>query len=56
LLIFLDKEDVDKVLAKLHNGPAGGHFGGDTTTHKILRASYYWPTFLKYSHSDARKC
>jgi hypothetical protein len=26
---------------ELHAGEASGHFGGDTTTHKFLRASYY---------------
>jgi hypothetical protein len=52
----LEKEDVDKVLSELHDGPVGGHFGGDTTTHKILRDGYYWPTLFKYSHAYARKC
>ena len=31
----------------LHDGPAGGHFSGDTTAHKILRAGYYWPHYLR---------
>jgi hypothetical protein len=52
----LEKEDTDKVLSKLHDGPTRGHFGGDTIAHKILRASYYWPTLFKYSHAYARKC
>ena len=34
----------------------GGHFSGDTTTHKILRSGYYWPTLFKYAHAYARKC
>jgi hypothetical protein len=34
----------------------GGHYGGDTTSHKILRVGYYWPTLFKYSHAYARKC
>jgi hypothetical protein len=29
------------VLDELHSGDAGGHFGGDTTTHKVLRVGYY---------------
>jgi hypothetical protein len=40
LLRCLEKQEVDKVLFDLHDGPAGGHFIGDTTTHKILRAGY----------------
>lgn len=41
LLMFLEKYKVEKVLQELHDGLAGGHFGGHTTTHKILHASYY---------------
>jgi hypothetical protein len=43
-------------LQELHDGPAGGHFGGDTTTHKILHAGYYWPTLFKDAHEYVRKC
>jgi hypothetical protein len=52
----LEKEDVDKVLSELHDGPVGGNFGGDTTINKILRVGYYWPTLFKDSHAYARKC
>jgi len=52
----LEKEDANKVLSELHDGPARGHFRGDTTTHKILIAGYYCPTLFKYSHAHARKC
>lgn len=43
-------------MEELHQGQAGGHFGGDTTAHKILRAGYYWPTLFKDAHALARKC
>eukprot|EP00253_Pinus_taeda_P025495 PITA_25495 len=33
-----------------------GHYGGETTAHKILRAGYYWPTLFRDSHPYARKC
>jgi hypothetical protein len=52
----LENDDVDKVLSELHDGLVGGNFRGDTTTHKILRVGYYWPTLFKYSHAYARKC
>ena len=55
-LRYLEHEDVNKVVAELHEGPAGGHFSGDSTTHKILRAGYYWPTLFKYAHAHVRKC
>jgi hypothetical protein len=52
----LEKYDADKVLAQLHDGPAGGHFGGETTTHKILRVGYFWPTLFRDAYAYARKC
>ena len=56
LLRCLEKEDATKVMTDLHDGPAGGHFSGDTTAHKILRAVYYWPTLFKDAHAHVRKC
>ena len=52
----LEQEDAKKVVVELHDGPTGGHFFGDTTTHKILIARYYWPTLFKDSHAHVRKC
>ena len=56
LLRCLEKEDTKKVITELHDGPVGGPFFGDTTTHKILRVRYYWPTFFKDAHAHVRKC
>lgn len=36
LLSCFEKNDVEKVLVDLHDGPYGGNFGGETTAHKIL--------------------
>jgi len=52
----LEKDDANHVLKEIHDGPAGGHYGGETTTHKILRAGYYWPTVFRDSHAYIRKC
>jgi hypothetical protein len=41
LMRCLARDEADKVLSELHAGEAGGHFGGDTTAHKVLRAGYY---------------
>ena len=54
-LRYLEKTKAKKVLQELHDGPAGGHFGGNTTTHKILHAGYYLPTLFKDAHEYARK-
>ena len=56
LLRCLEKEESDLVLTQLHDGPASGHFGGDTTAHKILRAGYFWPTLFKDAHAFIRRC
>ena len=40
----------------LSDGPDGGHFSRDTTTHKILRVGYYRPTLFKDAHAHVRKC
>ena len=52
----LKREDANKVVVELHDGPVGGIFSRDTTTHKILRVGYYWLTLFKYAHAHVRKC
>ena len=53
----LECEDANKVVAELQDGPTGGHFSRDiTTSHKILRVGYYWPTLFKDAHAHVRKC
>ena len=56
LLRCLEISKAEKVLQELHDGPAGGHYVGDATTHKYLRTGYYWPTLFKDAHSYVRKC
>eukprot|EP00253_Pinus_taeda_P008509 PITA_08509 len=46
----------DRFKQELHDGPAGGHFGADTTAHKIIHAGYYWPTLFRDTHEYVRKC
>ena len=52
----LEKDDANKVLEKLHEGPSGVHFGRETTTHKVLRVGYYWPTLFEDVKAYARTC
>ena len=56
LMRCLEKEAAKKFITELHDGPVGGHFSEDTTSHKILRAGYYWPTLFKDAHAHVRKC
>ena len=53
LLRFLEKDDVEHIFTELHDGSVGGHFSGETTTHKVLREGYYWPTLFKDAHAHA---
>jgi transposase InsO family protein len=43
-------------LVDFHSGFCGGHFAAKTTTHKILRAGYYWPTIFSDVHKMVRGC
>ena len=56
LLRCLDKDEIEVILKELHSRPAGGHFGGETTAHKILRDGYYLPTLFFDSYAFVRKC
>ena len=56
LLRCLEKDDAEHILIELHDGPTGGHFSRETTTHKVLGVGYYWPTLFKDAHAPARKC
>jgi hypothetical protein len=39
------------ILAKSHEGHAGGHYAGKATTQKVLRVGLWWPTL----HKDAKE-
>ncbi|XP_059075423.1 uncharacterized protein LOC131875342 [Cryptomeria japonica] len=56
LLFCLEKEQAHLVLAEMHDGVCGGHFTTNTTTHKVLRAGYFWPSLFKDAHAYVRKC
>lgn len=56
LLRCIDSERVADVLFEFHDGASGGHFSPRTTTFKIMRAGYYWPSIFKDSHDYVRRC
>lgn len=56
MLRCLEPQDTERVLRGFHDGPTSGHYAGDTTTHKLMRVGYYWPTLSKESYAYARKC
>ena len=48
--------EVPNIIASCHDSACGGHFSGQLTGQKILRAGYFWPTLFKDSHAYVRKC
>jgi hypothetical protein len=56
LLRCVNQKEVEKLLKELHSGFCGGHFAARTTTHKILRDGYYWPSLFSDTHRYVRSC
>ena len=56
ILRCVDDVESKKLVDEFHAGFCGGHFATKTTTHKILRAGYYWPTIFLDVHQFVRKC
>jgi hypothetical protein len=53
---FLIHEEEKIVLNECHTRACGGHLFGLETTQNILRASYFWPTLIKYCVESDKKC
>ncbi|KAH9291611.1 hypothetical protein KI387_043205, partial [Taxus chinensis] len=47
LLRCITEDEAPKIIDDFHGGVCGGNFAGRVTTHKILRAGYWWPTLFK---------
>ena len=56
LLRCVDTDQAKRMIKELHDGPNGGHFLARTTTMKIMRAGYYWPSLSHDCHRYVRKC
>jgi len=52
----LDKEQSKEVMQQFHNSMCGGHHYYKTTTHKILRVGYYWPTLFSDVFVFVKSC
>ena len=48
--------EVPDILTSCNDSACGGHFSGQLTGQKILRAGYLWPTLFKDSHAYVRMC
>lgn len=56
MLQFLLKDDADRVMQEFHGGDCGGHIYWKTTTNKIMRPSFYWPTLFPDVHKMVTTC
>jgi hypothetical protein len=52
----LNPQEAQKVMFDFHSGLCGGHHFWKTTTHKILRAGYYWPNLFTDVCREIRSC
>lgn len=48
--------EVESILSACHDSACGGHFSGQLTGQKVLRAGYFWPTLFQDAHKYVRKC
>ena len=51
-----NKIEFEKILKEMHEGVCGGHYIAKTIAHKILRASFWWPTLLKDVQEFVKMC
>ena len=40
----------------MHGGICGGHYMSKKTAHKVVRASFWWPTLFNDAYNLVRKC
>ena len=57
-LVFrcVDEEKFKELVKEFHSRFCGGHYATKTTTHKILKVGYCWPTIFSDVHSFVRGC
>jgi hypothetical protein len=52
----LDPQEAQKIMFDFHDSLCGGHHFWRTTTYKILRAGYFWPTLFTDVCAKIRAC
>ena len=56
LLNCLVEKEAKKVMEDCHQGDCGGHLFWKSTTNKIMRAGYYWPTLFADVYKMVKRC
>jgi hypothetical protein len=56
LLRCVDENQAQELIKEFHEGICGGKFSPTATTHKIIRAGFYFPTIFKDFYATISKC
>ena len=56
LLLCLTEDESTKTIKDYHEKLCGGHYSWKATTHKILKAGFYWPTLFGDIYKFVRIC
>ena len=56
LLRCLDLQEAQKIMFDFHDSLCGGHHFWRTTTYKVLRDGYFWPTLFTDVCVKTRAC
>jgi hypothetical protein len=56
LLRCLDPQEAQKIMSNFHDSLCGGYHLWRTTTYKILRAGYFWPSLFTDIFAKIRAC
>jgi len=56
LLRCLDSQEAQRIMSDFHDSLRGGHHFWRTTTYKILRAGYFWPSLFIDVCAKIRAC
>ena len=52
----MSEREVPTILEACHDSTCGGHFSGQLSGQKILRAGFFWLTLFKDSHDYVKRC
>ena len=52
----IDQDESERVLNEMHSGVCGGHYMENTTTHKVMRVGFWWPSLFKDAQVLIRNC
>ena len=56
MLNCLLEEEAKKKIKEFHKGDCGGHLYWKTTSHKILRAGFYYPMLFDNTYKQVSTC